>query len=121
MAGSRKVKNRAGHLFRMAAFSLHHSLTPLGNYLRRMKAKLGPEASTMATAHKIAVIFCTIVKNQVEYDDTMWATRDAQREKGWKQNSNGKPNNWATNLFPSNPRLHSEPVQREGSSLEASS
>jgi hypothetical protein len=22
-----------------------------------------------------------MVKNQVEYDDTMWATRDAQREK----------------------------------------
>ena len=61
--GARKVKNRAGHLFRMAAFSLHHSRTPLGNYLRRMKAKLGPEAATMATAHKIAVIFYTMVKN----------------------------------------------------------
>ena len=43
----------------MAAYSLHHNLTPLGNYLRRMKAKLGPEAATMATAHKIAVIFYT--------------------------------------------------------------
>ena len=40
-----------------------------------------PEAATMATAHKIAVIFYTMVKNQVEYDDTIWATRDAQREK----------------------------------------
>ena len=70
--GARKVKNRAGHIFRLAAFSLHHSLThsltPLGNYLRRMKAKLGPQAATMATAHKIAVIFYTMVKNQVEYD-----------------------------------------------------
>jgi hypothetical protein len=28
-----------------------------------MKAKLGPEAATMATAHKIAVIFYTMVKN----------------------------------------------------------
>jgi hypothetical protein len=46
-----------------------------------MKAKLGPEAATMATAHKIAVIFYTMVKNQVEYDETLWATRDAQREK----------------------------------------
>jgi hypothetical protein len=42
--GGRKVKNRAGHLFRLAAFSLHHSLAPLGNYLRRMKAKLGPRS-----------------------------------------------------------------------------
>jgi transposase len=64
--GARRVKNRAGYLFRLAAFSLHHSLTPLGNYLRRMKAKLGSEAATMATAHKIAVISYTMVKNQVE-------------------------------------------------------
>ncbi len=46
-----------------------------------MKAKLGPKAATMATAHKIAVIFYTMVKNQVEYDETLWAARDAHREK----------------------------------------
>jgi len=33
----------------MAAYALHRSPTPLGNYLRRMKAKLGPQAATMAT------------------------------------------------------------------------
>ena len=55
--------------------------TPLGNYLRRMKAKLGPQAATMATAHKIAVIFYTMIKNQVEYDETIWNARDAEREK----------------------------------------
>jgi len=79
--GARKVKNRAGHLFRLAAFSLHHSLTPVGQYLRRMKAKLGPQAATMAAAHKIAVIFYTMVKNQVEYDESIWETRDTQRGK----------------------------------------
>jgi hypothetical protein len=79
--GVRTVKNQAGHIFRLAAFSLHHSLTPLGNYLRRMKAKIGPQAATTATAHKIALIFYTLVKNQVEYDETIWATRDTQREK----------------------------------------
>jgi hypothetical protein len=46
-----------------------------------MKAKLGPKAATMATAHKIALIFYSMVKNQVEYDETIWATRDSQREK----------------------------------------
>jgi transposase len=46
-----------------------------------MKAKLGPPAAITATAHKIAIIFYTIVKNQVEYDETIWASRDAQREK----------------------------------------
>jgi hypothetical protein len=61
--GIRTVKNRAGHLFRLAASSLHHSPTPLGNYLRRMKAKLGPGAAITATTHKIAVIFYTLVKH----------------------------------------------------------
>jgi len=65
----------------MAAYSLHHNLTPLGNYLHRMKAKLGPKAAAMATAHKFAVIFYTMVKNQVEYDETIWDARDAQSEK----------------------------------------
>lgn len=78
--GTRKVNNRAGQLFRLAAHGLHRNLTPLGNYLRRMKAKLGPAAATTATAHKIAIIFYTIVKHQLEYDETIWATRDAKRE-----------------------------------------
>jgi transposase len=77
--GARKAHNRAGQLFRMAAYSLDRSATPLGDYLRRMKAKLGPKAAHTATAHKIAVIFYTMVKNQVEYDQTIWEKRDEQR------------------------------------------
>ncbi len=65
----------------MAAYSLHHEQSPLGHYLRRMKSKLGPTGATTATAHKIAIIFYTMVKKQVEYDETLWAERDAQREK----------------------------------------
>ncbi|HYW37746.1 MAG TPA: IS110 family transposase [Terriglobales bacterium] len=80
-SGMRNVKNRTGQIFRMAAYSLHRSPTPLGNYLRRMKAKLGPRAGTTATAHKLAVIFYTLVTKQVEYDESVWAARDAQREK----------------------------------------
>jgi transposase len=79
--GLRRVQNRAGQLFRLAAFTLHHDQTPLGDYLRRMKSKLGPAGATTATAQKIAIIFYTMVKNQVEYDASLWAERDAQREK----------------------------------------
>ncbi len=78
--GVRRTKNRAGALFRLAAHSLHRDPSPMGDYLRRMKAKLGPAAATTATAHKIAIIFYTMVKNQVEYDASLWAKRDAQRE-----------------------------------------
>ena len=64
-----------------SAYTLHHDQTPLGDYLRRMKSKPGPAGATAATAHKIAVIFYTMVKKQVEYDASIWAKRDAEREK----------------------------------------
>ena len=79
--GARKLKNRAGQLFRVAAYALHRSPTRLGDYLRRMKARVGPAAATTATAHKIATIFYVMVTRQVEYDDTLWATRDADRDR----------------------------------------
>src|SRR3989449_10696727 len=83
--GMRKGNNRAGQMFRLAANSLHHNDTPMGHYLRRMKAKLGPAGAITATARKIAIIFYTMVKNQVEYDATLWAQRDAQSEKRFEE------------------------------------
>ncbi len=70
--GVREVNNRAGQLFRMAASALHHSATPLGQFLRRMKARLGAPGGITATAHKMARIFYAIVSQQVEYDETIW-------------------------------------------------
>jgi hypothetical protein len=102
--GTRRIKNRAGHLFRIAAFSLHHSLTPLGNYLRRMKAKLGPKGATMATAHKIAVIFYTMVKNRVEYEESIWAARDAQREKRFEAKLKRQAKQLGYELVPIEPK-----------------
>ena len=77
----RGVKNRAGHLFRMAAQSLHHSATPPEQHLRRMKARLGNPGGITATAHKIARIFYAMVSRQVEYDDTVWRQQDTKRER----------------------------------------
>jgi transposase len=79
--GMRGTRNRAGQLFRQAAFGLHFDQTPMGDYLRRMKSKIGPSAAQTATAHKLAIIFYTMVKKQVEYDASLWAERDIEREK----------------------------------------
>ena len=55
----------------MAAHSLHHYQTPMGAYLRRMKAKLGAAATT-STAHKIAIIF---YNNLIEHSNyKLWET-----------------------------------------------
>jgi len=48
--GMRGTRNQAGQLFRMAAFGLHHELSPMGDHLRRMKSKIGPAAAQTATA-----------------------------------------------------------------------
>jgi len=77
---ARGVDNRSGQIFRQCAYSLHRSQSPLGVYLRRMKARLGPQGATMATARKAATIFYVMVKKQVEYDASIWASLDANRE-----------------------------------------
>ena len=84
--GVRRIKSRVGQLFRLAAHSLHHSLTPRGHYLRRLRARLGPRAAITATAHKIAIIFYTLVRQQVEYDESIWARRDAERQRRHEAN-----------------------------------
>jgi hypothetical protein len=78
--GMRKANSRAGQIFRMAAQSLHRSQTPMGDYLRRLKAKLGPAGATTASARKIATLFYILVSRQVEYDPSVWAKLDQQRE-----------------------------------------
>lgn len=79
--GARRIQQRAGQLFRLSAHSLHRNDSRLGQFLRRMKAKLGPKAAITATAHKLAVIFYTLVTKQVEYDESIWATHDDENRK----------------------------------------
>jgi transposase len=79
--GVRKIQQRAGQLFRLSAHSLHRSQSRLGHFLRRMKAKLGPKAATTATAHKLAVIFYTLITKQIEYDESVWAAHEQENRK----------------------------------------
>jgi transposase len=70
--GTRKVKCRAATSLRMAAQSLHHSKSGLGDFYRRMRAKLGaPKAIT--AAHKLASIIFHLVTTQQEFDDARFA------------------------------------------------
>ena len=78
--GMRKANNRAGQIFRFAAQSLHRSQTVMGDYLRRLKAKLGPAGAITATARKIATLFYTLVCRQVEFDPSLWQAADSHRQ-----------------------------------------
>ena len=54
--GTRKVNCRAATAFRLAARCLHHSKSPLGDFYRRMRTKLGAPKAITAAAHKLARI-----------------------------------------------------------------
>jgi len=63
-----KKKNHAGQTLRMAASTLSKSKSPMGDYSRKMKARLGKRAGVVATAHKLARIIYTMIKEQRPYD-----------------------------------------------------
>lgn len=67
----KKKKNRAGQAFRDAANALWKAQNPLGDYLRRKKAKTGSRQAIVATARKIAVIYYKMVTAKVDFDPTI--------------------------------------------------
>lgn len=63
-----KKKNHAGQTLRMSASCLSSSKSPMGDFSRKMKARLGKKGGVIATAHKIARIVYTMMKEKKEYD-----------------------------------------------------
>jgi len=59
--------NRAAAAFRMAAYSLFNAHSALGAYYRRQRMRLGAPKAITATAHKLARIFYSMLKNGTEY------------------------------------------------------
>jgi transposase len=72
-AGTRKVKNRLAKALRMAAQSLQGSQSALGEFYRRMRAKLGAPKAITATAHKLARIIYHMLTTREPYDETVFA------------------------------------------------
>jgi len=71
----RRKKNKAGQAFREAASALWNSKSPLGDYLRRKKAKSGGNRAIVATARKIAAIYYKMVTEKVPFDRTILKTK----------------------------------------------
>ena len=67
-----KKKNKAGQTLKMAACSLFRSKTPLGDYYRRMRGKLGGKGAVLATAHKLSRIIFVMLRDKKEYNSKMF-------------------------------------------------
>ncbi len=73
------TKNRAALALRMATQGLHRSDSLLGDYFRRMKARMGAPKAMTATAHKLARIIYHMVTTQQEYDATVFQQQEQRR------------------------------------------
>lgn len=62
-----KKKNRAGQLFKMAAFAIQRSKNWLAMFYHRIKAKRGTPKAIVATARKIASIFYKLVNEKIKF------------------------------------------------------
>ena len=76
---TRPTKNRAALALRMATQSLHRSDSCLGDYFRRMKARMGTPKAMTATAHKLARIVYHMVTSQQPYDTTIFQQQEERR------------------------------------------
>ena len=82
---TRSVNHRLAHALRMAAQSLFRSQSWLGQYFRRMRAKLGAHKSITAAAHKLARILFHILTTGQAYDETVFAQQEAQNHQRMQQ------------------------------------
>lgn len=62
-----KKKHRAGQALRIAASTMYHSKSTLGDFFRRKQAKGGPSKAILATATKIAISIYRMIKNKTPY------------------------------------------------------
>ena len=67
---TRKRKNRVARALRMAAQGLIRSQSALGDFCRRMRAKLGGPEGITAAAHKLARVIYHIITTREPYDDS---------------------------------------------------
>lgn len=74
----RKGSNAVGNALRNCAQSLARSKSQLGHYYRRMKAKGGGKYAVCATAHKLATVIYTMVRDKTEYDATKVTISDTE-------------------------------------------
>jgi hypothetical protein len=68
---TRSVDNPLAVSLRMAAMTLWRSETYLGDFCRKMKARLGKAEGITATAHKLARILYAMIETQAAYDETI--------------------------------------------------
>ena len=75
-AKTRQSHSRASRALRIAAQTLARSRSHLGNFYRRMRARLGPPQAITVTAHKLARIVYHLITTGQAYDESVFLLED---------------------------------------------
>jgi transposase len=73
---TRRNQNRVRQALRMAASSLHHDKSYLGDKYRRLRARLSPPKAVTAMAHQLARVIWTLITRQVPFDLSLFAEQE---------------------------------------------
>lgn len=78
---TRRSQNRVRQALRMAASSLHHDKSYLGDKYRRLRTKLGAPKAITAMAHQLARIMWYLITHQVAFDMSIFADLEQAHQK----------------------------------------
>jgi len=78
---TRRSQNRARQALRMAASSLHHDKSYLGDKYRRLRTRLGAPKAITAMAHQLARIIWYLITHQVAFDMSIFAALEKANQK----------------------------------------
>jgi transposase len=94
---SRKTKNRAAAMFRLAAQGAMQSKTAIGAFIRRIKGRLGAPTAINAGAHKLAQLFYRMLKFGEAYVEQVKPTMKKSTKTDCSAISANEPKNSAFN------------------------
>lgn len=77
---TRRSQNRVRYALRMAASSLHHDKSFLGQKYRRLRTRLGAPKAIVAMAHQLARIIWTLISRQLPFDPSVFAYQEKLNE-----------------------------------------
>lgn len=97
---TRVVKNRAAMALRLASQSLHRSRSFLGDYYRRMRAKMGTPKAITSAAHKLARIIFHLLSTRQAYDETVFAEHELQHRHRSEQKLRNHARRLGFNIIP---------------------
>ena len=76
---TRQTNSRASRALRLAAQTLARCRSHLGNFYRRMRARLGAPQAITAAAHKLARIIYHLLSTGQTYDETIFLNEDRKQ------------------------------------------